>query len=127
MQGTSREPGPIVGFLMQQITSNRQVLADTIDRMQDARVRARLARLRSSELRHQAHQKLETLSEGLAFARLTGRSGLHSRAPVLPKYSPGALDPMDAVRRQLHEAYAATGDPALRAELMASYDGFARS
>lgn len=30
-------------------------------------------------------------------------------------------------RGSLHEAYAATGDPAARAELAASYDGFARS
>ena len=46
---------------------------------------------------------------------------------VLPRYSPVGVDPLDGVRRQLHEAYAATADPALRAELMSSYDGFARS
>ena len=31
------------------------------------------------------------------------------------------------MRHELHEAYAATGDPAIRAELLESYDGFARA
>lgn len=44
-----------------------------------------------------------------------------------PRYISDGPDPLDAVRRQLHETYAGTGDPAVRAELLSSYDGFARS
>jgi RNA polymerase sigma-B factor len=38
-----------------------------------------------------------------------------------------ATQTVDAQRQELHAAYAATQDPAIRAELMASYDGFACS
>lgn len=127
MRATAGRPGPIIDLLAQQITTNQRLLADTVDRMLDARGRARVTRLRSSQLRREARRKLDALSAELASVRVIGPMGPRSRAPVLPLYSPAAADPIDGVRRRLHEAYAATGDPALRAELMASYDGFARS
>jgi RNA polymerase sigma-B factor len=46
---------------------------------------------------------------------------------TVKRYAPAPPDPLDARRQQLHESYAATGDPLARAELLASYDGFARS
>jgi RNA polymerase sigma-B factor len=45
----------------------------------------------------------------------------------LPRSASGPADPLEAARRKLHKTYAVTRDPAIRTELMASYDGFARA
>ena len=95
--------------------------------MRGARSENQVVTQRSSELRREIRQKLDVMIGDLATAR-QNRSAPEGRpAPVLPQYVPGAVDPLDAARQKLHEAYAATGDAAVRAELMESYDGFARS
>jgi RNA polymerase sigma-B factor len=43
------------------------------------------------------------------------------------RYTPARPDPVDVARREMHETYADTRNAATRAELMESYDGFARA
>jgi RNA polymerase sigma-B factor len=77
-------------------------------------------------LLRQAREGISELRQRRAGAR-DRQEAMRAPVPVLPRYSPTPADPLDSVRQKLHEAYAATGDSALRAELLASYDGFARS
>ena len=77
--------------------------------------RAERARHRAESLRLEVRHNLDTLTAGLAAFR------------PLPLITPVAADPLEAARRNLHETYAVTRDPAIRTELMASYDGFARA
>jgi len=76
----------------------------------------------------EVREKLDAIAGHLEAYHRWLASAAPRPAPVLPRYhGPAAPDPLDSARSQLHEAYAATGDPAIRAKLMASYDAFARS
>lgn len=128
MRATPATSAQTVELLTQRVTANRKLLAAACDRLITARGVSEAACRRSAELREQVRQNLDRLREGLADARRIRRVVVETPAPpVLPRYTPARSDPLDAVRRQLHEAYAATRDPGIRAELMSSYDGFARS
>jgi RNA polymerase sigma-B factor len=127
MQATSAPSAQTIELLTRQAAQNRARLVTTCDRMVTARSVSEAVYCRTCELRSEARRKLDQLSESLAVARRLRRVVVSQPAPVLPRYVPARPDPVDVVRRQLHEAYAASHDPALRAELMSSYDGFARS
>jgi RNA polymerase sigma-B factor len=127
MQPTPTVPdGAAEPILAQPVTTNRLVLRESADRMSALLADAQRARDRAQHLREELRQKLAMLAEEI-FASREWRSPVRSHPPVVPRYSPTEPDPLDAVRRQLHETYAETRDPAVRAELMSSYDAFARS
>jgi RNA polymerase sigma-B factor len=111
----------------QRVKVNRLRLEETTLRMLGARGQASDSRDRARLLRTEIRLKLDRLAEGI----VTGK-GLRPVAtglvtPLARRLTPPAQDLVDGARKELHEAYAATGDPAIRAELMSSYDGFARS
>lgn len=112
--------------LFDRLAQNRSAVAETVERMEAVRAKTRERRARTAQL------LVETERIRISFADLhaaleASRAAPLTPAPVLPRYNPGDRDPLDEVRRKLHEAYAASGDAAIRAELAESYDGFARS
>jgi RNA polymerase sigma-B factor len=111
-------------LLLERVKSNRLTLQATALRLSAVRTVVQEQRDETLRLLEDARRSIAELRRGRAGA---GRRPATVPAPVLPRYRSTEPDPLDAVRRQLHEAYAATGDPSLRAELVASYDGFARS
>jgi RNA polymerase sigma-B factor len=111
---------------MERLRRNRVVLADTANRLLQAQTLIQERRDRAQRLLVEVRRSAQRLEDSRACARAV-RTTHAAPQPVLPRYSPGEPDPLDAVRQKLHEAYAATGDGAIRAELMESYDGFARS
>jgi RNA polymerase sigma-B factor len=112
--------------LVERVTGNRLALEATALRLSAARAVTVERRDETLRLLGEARQAAAVLRQRRAGARHAQPLG-RAPAPVLPRYSPTAHDPLDSVRQKLHEAYAASGDAALRAELLASYDGFARS
>jgi RNA polymerase sigma-B factor len=119
---TTTEAPPAV--LLERVKSNRLTLQATALRLSAVRTVVQEQRDETLRLLEEARRSITELRRRRAGA---GRRTGTGPVPVLPRYSPTVPDPLDAVRRQLHEAYAATGDASLRAELLASYDGFARS
>jgi RNA polymerase sigma-B factor len=113
-------------LLVERVRSNRLVLEEAALRLSAARALAQERRDETLRLLRQAREGLSELRQRRAGAR-DRQEAMRAPVPVLPRYSPTPADPLDSVRQKLHEAYAATGDSALRAELLASYDGFARS
>ena len=126
MQPTPDRVERSLAALLEHIETNRLVLHDTTSRLSALLATAQRQRAAGEGLREEARRSLERLRESRE--DLTDRAPV-SRTPalVLPRYTPDEPSPLDAARRQLHEAYSATGDPAVRAELLSSYDGFARS
>lgn len=122
----SSVPDGAAEALTQRTTSNRQSMRDALERMSDVLGDARRARERSQQLRQEVREKLDAIAEGIVASR-QWRSAVRPATPLVPRFSPSAPDPLDTVRLELHQAYSASADPALRAELMSSYDGFARS
>lgn len=127
MQVTPAPSAQSIELMTERVKANRKTLVAARARMVTARAASEDAYHRSCQLRDELRQKLENLAEAVAVARRDHRVAMRPPDPVLPRYSPDPPDPLDTVRRQLHEAYAATRNPALRDELAASYDGFARS
>ena len=127
MQVTPAPSAQTIKRMTERVKENRRTLITARDRMVTARAVSDDAYLRSCQLRDQLRRQLEGLAEALAIVRRERRETTAAPEPVLPRYSPAPPDPLDSVRRQLHEAYATTRDPALRDELASSYDGFARS
>jgi RNA polymerase sigma-B factor len=95
--------------------------------MTAVRAEAQSQRQRSIELRQQVREGLEALTEAIAAARRIHRHSPHPPGSILPRFTPVRSDPLDAARAGLHQTYADAHDPKVRAELMTSYDGFARS
>ena len=126
MQGpTTTIPGDEWTSLMARLEENRVALEDTAMRLVQTRTVVEERRDRAQQLLFEVRRSRRSLAELRASVEgaLTGVAP----EPVLPRYSPEEPDPLDAVRHRLHEEYAATGDAAIRAELVESYDGFARS
>ena len=123
MQEATSDPGLEWASLVERLRHNRLAFERTGALVETVTTRVRENRARTTRLRQEARGARQLLAE----ARLCGQAVRTPAAPVLPRYTPGEPDPLDEVRRRLHESYAATGDPPLRAELMESYDGFARS
>jgi len=112
--------------LFQRVQHNRTVVQNSALRLSEVRERAQARRSRTEQLLAELRRSREGLAE-LRAAVQAYRPATGTTRTVLPHYIPAERDPIDVTRQRLHEAYAATGDPAIRAELMESYDGFARS
>jgi len=112
--------------LLERVQRTRHVLEDAAIRFEAARAKSEERRRRAEELRVEAERTRISLKE-LRAALEASRPATTPTPAVLPRYSPAERDPLDGVRQQLHQAYAETGDPAIRAELVESYDAFARS
>jgi RNA polymerase sigma-B factor len=126
MQQTANTFDSSLSLLFERIRTNRLVLQDSSSRLAAATRATTEQREANEALRRKAHRSLAQL-RAVRNSTRSGRAAGRATAPVLPRYRPGGSDPVDTVRLRLHEAYAATHDPALREELLASYDGFARS
>ncbi len=127
MQEKARTAPPLQ-TLFERVSANRLVVVEMASRLSALRLASRDARTRAETLLLDNRQGLDMLHDGLAECRRWQRGRRSPFLPTVPGYNPRhRTDPLDLVRRQLHEDYAATREPALRDELMASYDGFARS
>ena len=112
--------------LVARLEQNRVALQDTAMRMAQTRTVVEERRDRAEHLLFEIRRSRQSLAELLASAA-AARTAREAHQPVLPRYSAGEPDPLEAVRHRLLEEYAATRDAAIRAELVESYDGFARS
>jgi len=99
----------------------------TASRRLDATARAQRGRDTSRELRREVRAQLDELIAGLATAHKIGPVKPRAGGHAARRYSPSRPNPVDAVRREMHADYADSRNPATRAELMQSYDGFARA
>ena len=127
MQPTTTISQTSVAVLAERVKANRLLLEDNALRLSALMAVADERRRRIAALREQARQQVAELRRCRAGLEASQAPGSAPVRPVLPRYSAAEPDPLDLVRRELHEAYAASGDAAIRAELMESYDGFARS
>ena len=119
--------------LIQRSLDNRALMVEYVARAVNLRSEAQGARAQSQLLRKQLRANLAALRAG----RLATREWCAAQRTTrpAPKYPIGRFsrlsgappDLVDASRSALHDMYASTGDPAIRAELVSSYDGFARS
>lgn len=126
MQRTTTIPDESLALLIERTRNNRLILQGTATRLSAAVAAAKERREEAGRLIREVRRSFERLIDNRS--RVKGsRPALKASVPLLGHYTPRAPDPLDAVRQKLHDEYAATGDPALRAELLASYDGFARS
>jgi RNA polymerase sigma-B factor len=107
--------------------SNRRILRATMRRLLDVRQDSERARTRSGDLRREVRAGLDQLLAGIATGKQIRPVEVRRRETVRPRPRPGPEDRLDRLRQDLHATYAATRDPHARAELLRSYDGFARS
>jgi RNA polymerase sigma-B factor len=114
-------------IIVLRIKSNRERLVAARERLARVRSDSREHRQRAADLGDQIRRQLATFAEGVAAARLIQPRSAGFDVPVLPRFTPARNDPLDALRSDLHDTYAATHDPKVRSDLMSSYDGFARS
>lgn len=112
--------------LSQRLAQNRLRLADTTARLAGVRQAVGAQLLETVRLNAEARKALAGLSETRARIVPNGRGPVPGRRHVGSPPAPGAAQ-VDVDRLRLHEAYAGNRDAALLTELMASYDGFARS
>ena len=124
MQRTADTLGRSPLVLFERIRINRLILQNNTERLATALTTAQQRRLAVEQLRAEVRRSREQLRRSRE-SLLAQRPPLRP-APVVPR-APDQADPADGIRQQLHEAYAASRDPALRDELLSSYDGFARS
>jgi RNA polymerase sigma-B factor len=125
MQGVMKARGDLEA-LIERIGRNRSDLSMSIVNLDDARIAAQERRNRRRILLGEARQSLETLRHQRALLDRSRSVGKPSLPPRSPFAKPDA-NPVDTDRQRLHKLYAATRDTAVRDQLMASYDGFARS
>jgi RNA polymerase sigma-B factor len=123
MQQATTRPDPQLESILARVSQNRLAFADATDRLLKVRSFTDQRRTRTDRLLREVRRSRDRLAE----TRLQSLRLRRAATPVLPRYTTGKPDPLDVVRQRLHEAYAATGDPAIRAELLETYDGFARS
>jgi RNA polymerase sigma-B factor len=114
--------------LVLRVQRNRARIDMTLRQMQLTRDRSVAARRQARRLTGQVRVGLDRAAERLRAAGRIRPQIVTIPTPLVRRLTSATpADPLDEQRRRLHEAYAATSDEGLRAELMASYDGFARS
>jgi RNA polymerase sigma-B factor len=112
--------------LLELIGRNRSVLSASVSRLADVRTATALHRSRRQYLLVEARQSLAVLQNGReVLAR--SPSAVTGCLPARTPFGRPVTNPLDSDRQRLHELYARSRDPKVRDELMASYDGFARS
>jgi RNA polymerase sigma-B factor len=126
MQRRTTTSGDPWASLVERLKQNQVALQVTTKRLVAVRSETVEQRGRAEQLIVEVRRARRSLAESRADAQTT-QAARRRHPPVLPRYSPSEPDPLDAVRQKLHQAYAATGDPAIREELVESYDAFARS
>src|SRR5918999_687897 len=131
MQRTATRVEDTADLLRERVRTNAERVRTNAERLRAAaahlaatRRETEMTRVRAEILREELQRNLDILNAGLTTLREMPRPVVE---PVLPRFTMRPEDPLDAVRRELHDAYADSRDPALRAELVATYDGFARS
>src|SRR5687767_11259802 len=112
--------------LIERIGRNRSHLSVSVMNLDGARMAAQERRNRRVVLLDEARQSLASLRHHRALLDRS-RSVVKPAVPPRSAFAKPGANPVDIDRQRLHERYAATRDPAVRDELMASYDGFARS
>jgi RNA polymerase sigma-B factor len=127
MQPTLTADHDPAAMLRGRVDANGLVLRDNARRLSEARLLARAHREERRRLLADVRRLLDEVRQALAATRSAGVAARPLPRPIVTRYSRLAPDPVDELRQRLHEAYAATGDPVARAELVDSYDGFARS
>jgi RNA polymerase sigma-B factor len=125
MQGLMKPRGDLEA-LIERIGRNRSDLSVSVMNLDGARTAAQERRNRRVVLLGEARQSLEILRHRRALLDRSRSAGKLSVPPRSPFARPGG-NPVDADRQRLHELYATTRDTAVRDQLVASYDGFARS
>jgi RNA polymerase sigma-B factor len=125
MQGLMK-PRDDFEALIERIGRNRSDLSMSIVNLDDARIAAQERRSRRVFLLGEARQSLATLRDRRAVLDRS-RSVVKLSPPARSPFTKPDANPVDADRQRLHELYATTRDTAIRDQLMASYDGFARS
>ena len=115
--------------LFQRSAENLRITAESAERLTLLRQEVQSERWRARLLSAEVRRGLDSLSESIGAAKASSTTTDPARRPVLRlrRYTAPPPDPVDVARQELHEGYATSGDQASRAELMASYDGFARS
>ena len=117
---------PIGDELLARTARNQSLLYGHRSRMQLLRIESAGLRDHMLRLRCDLQLRRDGVRHTLASARSwTGPSLRVGPRPAVR--SRQAVAAVDAHRRRLHDAYAASRDGAVRDELMATYDGFARS
>jgi RNA polymerase sigma-B factor len=112
--------------LIDRVERNRSVLSASVIRLENIRTSTGLHCSRRQSLLLEARASLSAVRD---VRELLARSRSAPGAP-LPAGAPfgrPAPNPLDSDRQRLHEIYARSRDPKVRDQLMASYDGFARS
>jgi RNA polymerase sigma-B factor len=113
------------GDVLQRFGEGRLTLLETRDRLVALRQRAAAERAHARRLRDEARAVVGTVSATRASARCHGRTDRGARRwSFVPAPGPAGAE---QARLRMHEAYAATRDAAVRDDLMAAYDNFARS
>ena len=120
-------PDDVRERMLQRCVHNCRTALDFVERLTLARGEAGQARTRSRYLRQQARLTRDAVAAGIAAAHQLAPPNRQTPVVRFGRHSAPSPDSVDIERQELHEIYAATGDPAIRSELMASYDGFARS
>lgn len=127
MQRTVPPPADPASTFLLRMSSNRQLLADLSTRQSEALAAAVRVCARSDVLRREVRARLDELVAGIATARKIGPVSPRSGGIAPRTYSAPRPDSVEVARRELHETYAGTRNQDARAELMESYDGFARA
>lgn len=112
--------------LIETIDRNLSTLSRSIAHLEGVSAATGQRRSRRQCLLIEARQSLATLRDGRAVL-IRSRSAAKAAPPARTPLRTPDRSTIDAQRQHLHEVYAATRDTAVRDELMASYDGFARS
>lgn len=112
--------------IVERIDRNRAVLSKSVTRLEHVLEATGAGRSRNQFLLLEAREALAVLRDRRA--RLGPlRSATRAPSPARSPFGRPDTRTLDRDRQRLHELYARTRDPKVRDELMASYDGFARS
>ena len=112
--------------LIERHATNRVMIRDSARRMTEVRALTTAHRADQQRLLAEIRVLCQEVQQSLNLVR-GARTDAGTAPTTVSRYTRGEPDPVDAERQRLHEEYKAGGDPAIRAELMRSYDGFARS
>jgi RNA polymerase sigma-B factor len=127
MQRSNGTAGNSADVAVVPLKTTEERRANTSARRVEAVARAAECREQSRQLRRDVRAQLDRLIAGIATAHTIRPAGPRPGGHGLGRYNAVRRNPVDLARRELHETYADGRNAATRAELMASYDGFARA
>ena len=112
--------------LLERSERNRAAMRAAAALLTETRKSVEERRKHTDRLLGECRRSRSRLADGLLSSRRLLNEPA-AAAPVVPRHRPVQPDSLDTRRQELHEAYAAAKDPVVLADLMTSYDGFARS